>query len=337
MINGVADPGGRLWAITSYFNPARYRRRFANYHAFRAGLGVPLATIELSFDGSFQLQASDADLLVQICGRDVMWQKERLLNHLLPLLPDACREVVALDCDLVFCGSDWAAQVSAALCGAALVQPFRRVWHLPADAGPGHAAAHGSVAAEALASAIAAGRSAHEVLGRAMDRNPGAPTPGFAWAAGRDLLERHGFYDACIIGGGDTALASAAFGAWDHAMDFHCLNQRQRDRYFAWAEAFHREVRGSVSCLDGDLFHLWHGTIAERRSRQRHQGLAGFAFDPWKDVAVADSGCWQWASDKPELHAYVRDYFFSRKEDGAVWIGEAASPRVADVDPNATR
>lgn len=311
-----ADRRGRLWAITSYFNPARYRRRLANYRVFRAGLGLPLATIELSFDGKFQLQASDADMLVQIRGRDVMWQKERLLNHLLPLLPDACREVVALDCDLVFPRSDWVAQVSAALCGTALVQPFRRVWHLPPDAAPDHAETHRGLVAEALASAIAAGQSAHEVLGRAMDRNHGAPTPGFAWAATRDLLERHGFYDACIVGGGDTALASAAFGVWEHAMQIHCLNRRQRERYSAWAETFHREVRGSVTCLDGELFHLWHGTLADRRSRQRHQGLGAFAFDPGQDLMIAESGCWQWASDKPELHAYVRDYFFSRKEDG---------------------
>ena len=315
-MNEAVDRGGRLWAITSYFNPAGYRRRFANYRAFRAGLGVPLATIELSFDGNFQLQAGDADVLVQIRGRDVMWQKERLLNHLLPLLPDACREVVALDCDLVFPRSDWAAQVSAALCGAALVQPFRHVRHLPADAGPDHVGEPGGLVEEALASAIAAGQSAHEVLGRAGKRSDGGPTPGFAWAAPRDLLERHGFYDVCIVGGGDRALASAAFGGWEHAMERQFLNQRQRERYLAWAEAFHREVRGSVTCLEGDLFHLWHGTIADRRTRQRHQGLGVFAFDPGRDLALAESGCWQWASDKPELHAYVRDYFFSRKEDG---------------------
>ena len=109
---------------------------------------------------------------------------------------------------------------------------------------------------------------------------------------------------------------SAAFGGWEHAMERQFLNQRQRERYLAWAEAFHREVRGSVTCLEGDLFHLWHGTIADRRTRQRHQGLGVFAFDPGRDLALAESGCWQWASDKPELHAYVRDYFFSRKEDG---------------------
>jgi len=315
-MNGSVHRGGRLWAITSYFNPAGYRRRFANYRAFRARLGVPLATIELSFDGNFQLAANDADVLVQIRGRDVMWQKERLLNHLLPLLPAACREVVALDCDLVFPHSDWAAQVSAALGRAALVQPFRRVWHLPEGAGPDQADGRGSLAAEALASAISGGRSADEVLGRVTDRSHGAPAAGFAWAAARDLLERHGFYDACIIGGGDTALACAAFGAWEQATRLHYLNRRQRERYFAWAETFHREVRGSVTCLDSELFHLWHGTIADRRTRRRHQGLGAFAFDPAKDLAIAKSGCWQWASDKPELHAYVRDYFFSRKEDG---------------------
>ena len=34
------------------------------------------------------------------------------------------------------------------------------------------------------------------------------------------------------------------------------------------------------------------------------------------DIAIAETGCWRWATDKPDLHRYVRDYFAARKEDG---------------------
>ena len=68
-----------MWAITSYFNPARYRRRLSNYRIFRANLGVPLVTVELSFDGQFELTEGDADILIQIPAGAMLWQKERLL------------------------------------------------------------------------------------------------------------------------------------------------------------------------------------------------------------------------------------------------------------------
>lgn len=55
-----------LYAITSYFNPAGFQNHLAKYRVFRDHLTVPLITVELSFDGKFELNKSDADHLVQI-------------------------------------------------------------------------------------------------------------------------------------------------------------------------------------------------------------------------------------------------------------------------------
>ena len=57
---------GELCVITSYFNPAGYRRRLLNYRRFRAALQVPLAAVELSFDGCWELADDDADYLVRV-------------------------------------------------------------------------------------------------------------------------------------------------------------------------------------------------------------------------------------------------------------------------------
>ena len=103
-----------LWAVTSYFNPTGSKRRFANYHAFRRALGVPLLAVEWSRDGRFELGESDADIVVQIGGGDLMWQKERLLNIGIGRLPASCREVAWLDCDIVLERFGWAAE---AKCG----------------------------------------------------------------------------------------------------------------------------------------------------------------------------------------------------------------------------
>ncbi len=39
-------------------------------------------------------------------------------------------------------------------------------------------------------------------------------SPGHAWAARRDLLDRVGFYDAMILGSGDFTMAMAAIGRY---------------------------------------------------------------------------------------------------------------------------
>jgi hypothetical protein len=303
---------GSLWAITSFFNPLRFHRRLSNYHWFRRMLTVPLATIELGFAGQWELSSGDADLYVRVGGGDVLWQKERLLNLLLARLPPECKHVVWLDCDLLLPDLDWPRRVADALDKAPLVQAYATVRYLSRDK-----PADGSeLVAESVAACVCGRQPIPDALGRTTDRTGGAPCAGLAWAARRDLLEPHGLFDACVIGGGDTALACAAYGAPDIAMHLHAMNERQRVRYLAWAEPFHRDVRGNVGVIAGEIRHLWHGKLEDRRASERHNGLAAHAFDPDADIAIGAEGAWRWASDKPALHAYVHDYFRDRNEDG---------------------
>ena len=302
-----------LWAITSYFNPMRYRRRLANYRRFRDALAVPLATIELGFDGKWELGPGDANLYVRIGDGDVLWQKERLLNLVLPRLPSACTQLAWLDCDLLLPEPNWPRRVADALADAPLVQAYARVRYLARDEDD----CAGELIADSVAARVRAGQAPAAALGRTTDRTGGAPTAGMAWAARRELIASHGFYDGCIIGGGDTALACAAYGVPDIAVRLHGMNAWQERRYLAWAAAFHREVGGRVGAIDGEIRHLWHGELADRRSGERHAGLGAHAFDPHADITCGKDGAWRWASDKPALHSYVRRYFACRNEDGA--------------------
>ena len=65
--------------------------------------------------------------------------------------------------------------------------------------------------------------------------------------------------------------------------------------------------------VPGRLFHLWHG---DRRYGDRYRVREFLDFDPSADIAIDDSGCWRWSSDKPDLHEYVYNYFDQRREDG---------------------
>lgn len=291
---------GKFWCVTSIFNPAGYRSLLLNFRRFRAELQVPLAVAELSFDGRWELAERDADMLLQISGGDVMWQKERLINLLVAKLPPECEYVAWIDADVLLLSPDWPQRAVDELASAALVQLFSSVRHLGRD---------GSVPAAGLPSAAAVALEGETPFRPKVKH-------GMAWAARRELIERHGLYDSCVIGGGDTALLGAAYGVPGIVADEKLMSAAQRDHYFRWAAGFHRDVRGRVGAVAGEIHHLWHGEIKDRRYELRHEDLAQYEFDPYTDIRPSAQGPWRWASDKPAMHSLLRDYFHSRRADG---------------------
>jgi hypothetical protein len=306
-----------LWAITSYFNPIGYRNRSENYKVFRTHLNVPLITVELAYGSQFELEKGDADILVQLSGGDVMWQKERLLNIALEALPPTCTKVAWIDCDVIFENTDWAVEASSMLDRYPLIQLFEQVHYMPRDAvletfDKGSA----EVFRIAFASAVASGIPAIDCLEQAIDRTFGRYSVGMAWAARRELIERHGLYDCCILGAGDRALVSAAVGHFEHSVQYNNMTSWERSKYLDWAKPFHEDTRAQVGFVTGDLWHLWHGSLKNRHYLDRHANMPQFAFNPTKDIEIDENGLWRWKSPKLAFHKFVRDYFSSRNEDG---------------------
>ncbi len=306
-----------LWAITSYFNPVGYRRRLANYRVFRQHLAVPLVTVELSFDGTFHLQPEDAEILVQLQGGAVLWQKERLLNVAVKSLPDSCKKVAWADCDVVFADNDWVERASSALDQFPLVHLFHERHEVPRDAALDPLGSWETYrTSQSAVYRVAVGEATPEDVYMAGSLEKRGSCSGLAWASRRGVLKEHGLYDGFIVGGGDRAMLCAAFGELHRLVLTRELNTRRAEHYLAWARPYFHCVRGRVGYIPGHVLHLWHGDLDDRRARERHQHLAQFDFDPFTDIALAPSGAWRWNSDKRDLHAFVNGYFASRKEDG---------------------
>jgi hypothetical protein len=323
-------PGDRndtpLWGITAYFNPVDQPFRLENFRRFRAHLAVPLVAVELAYGPDFELQPGDADILIQLRATDVLWQKERLLNLALAAVPVACTRIAWFDCDVVFAASDWPDRALAALDRLAMVHLYRTAHHLPAGHDGGcFRVEDAEVRRGSIMSAVAAGIPIIEPLEEALSRPFGNYAGGLGWAARREAIEAHGFYDLCIMGSGDRAIISAAMGRPDHVVRFNCMNAAQAAHYLDWAGRLREAVADGVGFIDGDVFHLWHGSLASRRYHQRHAGFAAFGFDPRSDIALTPDGLWRWASDKPAMHDYVRRYFMARRDDAA-----ASAPRAPD-------
>lgn len=288
-----------------------------NYKVYRQRLGIPLVTVELSFDGHFELTDKDADILVQISGGAILWQKERLLNLAVKSVPHDENNISWIDCDAVFDRSDWIGEATRQLKSYNVVQLFSD----QVDLGPedhltnldNHdipPSGHGIV------SLISNNRFRQSDVAPTSDRNRRSFAWGLAWAARREILEDYGLYDAMIAGGGTRALVSAMYAEFETIIKAAQFNAAQRKHYLDWALPYHQAVSGLVGHVPGRLYHLWHGDIENRNYAGRHKGLVASNFDPNVDVVIGSNGAWQWARSKPDLEEFLKNLFISRAEDG---------------------
>jgi hypothetical protein len=311
---------GDFWGITAVFVPAGAPHVLANLQAFSTALhrqGLPLLVVELALDDApFAVPDSVANRILRLRTSTVLWHKERLLNLGVASLPGDCRYVAWLDADVLFERDEWVADTRQRLDDHVVVQPFETAcWltagqtvaspDMPVGIGDGHqlsgfaAALHH--APERRWALAAFERSGHT---------------GFAWAARRELLDRHGLYDRAILGGGDVlnAHAFAADGDFLRGRNFYMrgLTRAERAAYAEWGEGVAADTGGRIGFTPGRVLHLFHGPLAARHYLERLEILKDAAFDPLQDIGADTNGCWRWNSDKPELHQRTRDYFAAR-------------------------
>ncbi len=328
----VLSPGtASLWAVTSYFNPASYRRRLANYKVFRRHLELPLLTVEWSRGGKFELAPEDAEILIQCDGGDVMWQKERLINIAIRQLPASCTHVAWVDCDVVFDRKGFAQALVSEFERSLLVQLYDRVLDLEPAPIDSLARSDDWRRTSVMHERVGTGRLYTELrrsggLGRLLkprpeDRPFTVPSSnGFAWAAARTLLEACPLPDTWILGGGDGAYAYAAMGYADEHVRGRQLTPAHALRHLEQAAILRQRVDGRVSWLPGALLHLWHGAYSDREYRRRHALLALHDYDPDADLEPEPrTGVWSWSrrARDGELAGAVAAYFERRREDGS--------------------
>jgi hypothetical protein len=227
----VVVQNGELWAVSAYFNPAGFARRLENFRTFRRRLAVPLIAVEVAFERDFELRPGDAEVLVQLRNPDVMWHKEAMLEIGFRHCPAACEAIAWLDADVFFERPDWPAAALDALAHAPVVQLSERVDHCAPGADSGGVL----FSQRGAAAAIAAGGCAVDALSSLLDRDAAAVATGFAWAARREFLARHGLYTRSIAGGGDTALVCALYGCPEVCVAHHNLNAAQERSLRDWA------------------------------------------------------------------------------------------------------
>ncbi|HEY8119236.1 MAG TPA: hypothetical protein VIE91_08370, partial [Methylophilaceae bacterium] len=242
-------------------------------------------------------------------------------------LPDTAEYVAWLDCDIVFEDNNWWQKAMLELEQVKVLQPFSNVVHPTAKASENfqmdciHDPKNILYDNEwSINHALQAGdtpwtiRPDTSLIGFHEARS----TPGIAWVAKRDTLVQIGLYDRFVLGSGDRVVMSGFLGNYSGLERFYggAINQQILDCCYDWAELAFSTIGGNIGHVPGRLFNLWHGDIKDRHYLARHKILKDHEFDPVTDIRIGPQGAWQWASDKPELHAAVQRYFVERREDG---------------------
>lgn len=283
----------KLGVVCCHFNFCRYQSRLANYHLFRQGIeraGVELLTVECVAP----VQPSELCQLpnvITLTG-DIMWQKERLWQFGgEEMVRRGYERIAFLDADVLFEDDSWPQVVYDALDSYLVIQPFAEVEHRFSD--------------RTLRQKSALGQRANR------------PARGIAFACQSEFITQVGFYDRCIVGGGDGALIKAILmgdeRSFERELRSSSLFSRKptREHYGEWALRCHHFVEDHYGFAPLKITALPHGRLRSRRYSSRHSLLE--SFDPVNDMVV-DNGAFRWATQRASLHRRIEIYFSVRKE-----------------------
>lgn len=310
-----------LVAITTYFNPCRYKTRRINYSLFMAGMrksGVPCITVECAFSGQ-DFELPDSLDVMRVRADTLLWQKERLLNLAASWLPPSCRFVAWLDCDILFDNPNWGRDLITVLKHKKVAQVFETCKRLGPD-GIGGAAGIGETdpPARSFASVMASNPETLEC-----GRYDLHGHTGYGWAMRREIFDEVGLYEAAVCGSADHFMAHAIFGHYGFCIENALKHdQRQIDHLKTWGAAFHQMVDSSLGVVPGQIRHLWHGDAVNRRYFLRIHEITDLGFNPHTDLVARPGHPLEWAEGmkKQGLRDYFANYFAGRQEDGGGMI-----------------
>lgn len=293
-----------LYAVATYFNPCKFATKRINYLRFRKKSleqGLPLVVVELSFDGTYEIAETDAEIVLRRSSGDKVFQKEAMFNSALKELPSDCDKVVLIDADILFDDPFWVQKTSDMLDRCNMVQPFSKaVWqNVMGDAGRQR---------DSWAKVL------FEFGPQYLSKNTYMGHPGHAMAFRREVLNQCQLYPFAILGGGDTCMTQGLFVNFHEEINLEKFGFFWSEHINKWSAGWRKAIDNNIGCLNGYCRHLWHGELVNRMYGRRSALLSHF--DPSIHVKLNDEGMVVWTSAATKkMKDIVRDYYAGRKED----------------------
>lgn len=228
-----------------------------------------------------------------------IWIKENLINMATNLLPKNWKYMAWIDADITFLNTNWVNDTIKSLRTYDVVQLFQTAVNL----GPN---------GESFKIDKSFGYM-HDKSGTPYVKSDkyGFWHPGYAWAIRREAWDKMGgLIDWAILGSADRHMALA----WIGRVMTSCPGNIH-ENYKALLQEYEIMCRGfKLSCIDGTILHHWHGSLENRKYRERWDILTKNKFDPLIDLVTSKS-CVSLSESGLRLEKDIMDYFSERKED----------------------
>lgn len=284
------SPLNKLAVLTSFFNPCNYTNPYSNYLQFASSIKkyASLFTIELSFNNNFIIKDEHV-LQIKANNNNVCWQKEALLNILLSNIPKEYTDIAWIDCDILFDQPYWVDSAYAALNKYKIVQLFRNVAKVDINGN--------KIQKRSIVSSF-----------------PDSGESGFAWAARREVIDELKLLDNQIFGGADIVMASAFMNRPHLIKNQNYIDNESTKK---WINTAIQIIEGSVSYIDTDITHLYHGSENNRILARQHKRSKLIECINYNEQVQKENGIW---SVSNQHYDQIYDFFISRKEDDNIHI-----------------
>jgi hypothetical protein len=281
-----------------FFSPAGFqnpKKNFLYIEKMLKNASIPYFTAECVIGNQRPLLQTPT---IRTYSNSCMFYKEQLYNKLVPLVPDQYTKLIFIDGDILFSDSRWVDSISNVLNTHDVVQPFQF--------GKWFRSGNRIIIQEFYSTTYGL---KHKTVQPHLSIKP-PYHPGFTFAMTRSFYNKiEGFFDKCIFGGGDAMFINL----FDKGIQFHTRMKMVDSEYIKWLRN-----ANSIPCmftyLPCTVYHLYHGTIANRGYETRYNYLKQFDTHLFDNLFFTnESGMYE--TNHPILNSIMKDYFLSRNED----------------------
>lgn len=292
----------QLYVVLPYFNFCGFKRRRQLFIEFVEQM-KSVKNIRVIVSAASPLPRLPVYKQLYFKPTNCIWIKENLVNLAVEKMPKDWKYVAWIDADITFLNTNWVRDTMEALELWDIVQMFHTVVNL----GP-------------------RGEAFKTDKGFAyMHRKSGTPYvkndkygfwhPGYAWACSRKAWDQMGgLLDWAILGSGDRHMAMA----WIGRVRDSCPGNIHKD-YMAMLEEYQMLCKGlEISNIDGTILHHWHGSLANRRYRERWSILTNYEFTPVDDIVYDSQNMLRLTEPGLRMSDELTGYFIGRMEDDSI-------------------
>lgn len=265
--------------ITYFFNPNLSERRLELYENFSKHMkdyGLDLYTIELSYNGKFQVTKATNKKHIRVQTNSIMWPKENLIDVALSKIPET-KYVTWLDSDIEFLNSNWIDDTIKKLeTDSCVLQPYS-ISKWESESKDKYEKVSMSYAYENryVYEKTIAGIELFRFNQKIQSLNneyKSMASPGLAWAARMDFMNAiGGMMKRIVFRSGDLMIANAiynkefpAFYKNKQIESFYVDYQTKIRKYIL-------ETNRKPSFVEGELLHHYHGSVRERNNFKHFQ------------------------------------------------------------------